>query len=101
METLKGVHQLQSEYKQRFDSLSQKFKDAEAKKDAVAQRISTPVLDPSIAVRSQTNCCRHPQRVTASRVMKRSFFINNYFCFSHFHISLKEAFFPKIRIPAL
>ena len=39
-----SVAQDQTEYKQRFDSLSQKFKDAEAKKDAVAQRISD-ILD--------------------------------------------------------
>ena len=34
------VAQDQTEYNQRFDSLSQKFKEAEAKKDAVAQQIS-------------------------------------------------------------
>ena len=34
------VAQDQTEYKQRFDSLSQKFKEAEAKKDAVEQQIS-------------------------------------------------------------
>ena len=38
------VAQDQTEYKQRFDSLSQKFKEAEAKKDAVAQQISD-ILD--------------------------------------------------------
>jgi regulator of replication initiation timing len=38
------VAQDQTEYKQRFDSLSQKFEDAEAKKDAVAQQISD-ILD--------------------------------------------------------
>ena len=34
------VAQNQNEYNQRFDALSQKFKEAEAKKDAVAQQIS-------------------------------------------------------------
>ena len=34
------VAQDQIEYNQRFDSLSQKFKEAETKKDAVAQQIS-------------------------------------------------------------
>ena len=34
------VAQDQTEYNQRFDSLSQKFKEAETKKDAVAQQIS-------------------------------------------------------------
>ena len=34
------VAQDQNEYNQRFDALSQKFKEAEAKKDAVAQQIS-------------------------------------------------------------
>ena len=34
----------QTEYKQRFDSFSQKFKDAEARKDAVAKQISD-ILD--------------------------------------------------------
>ena len=34
------VAQDQTEYNQRFDSLSQKFKEAESKKDAVAQQIS-------------------------------------------------------------
>ena len=34
------VAQDQTEYNQRFDSLSQKFKEAEAKKDAVSQQIS-------------------------------------------------------------
>ena len=34
------VAQDQTEYNQRFDALSQKFKEAEAKKDAVAQQIS-------------------------------------------------------------
>jgi hypothetical protein len=38
------VAQDQTEYNQRFNSLSQKFKDAEAKKDAVAQQISD-ILD--------------------------------------------------------
>ncbi|MBR4742665.1 MAG: recombinase family protein [Oscillospiraceae bacterium] len=38
------VAQDQTEYKQRFDSLSQKFKDTEVKKDAVAQQISD-ILD--------------------------------------------------------
>ena len=35
-----AVAQDQADYNRRFDSLSQKFKDAEAKKDAVAQQIS-------------------------------------------------------------
>ena len=46
MEVLNGmvrqnaaVAQDQTEYNKRFDALSQKFKDAEAKKDAVAQQI--------------------------------------------------------------
>ncbi len=39
-----AVAQDQTEYKQRFDFLSQKFKNAEAKKDAVAQQISN-ILD--------------------------------------------------------
>ena len=34
------VAQNQTEYNKRFDALSQKFKEAEAKKDAVAQQIS-------------------------------------------------------------
>ena len=51
MEVLKGmiqqmirqnatVAQDQTEYNKRFDALSQKFKEAEAQKDAVAQQIS-------------------------------------------------------------
>ena len=39
-----AVAQDQADYNRRFDSLSQKFKDAEAKKDAVAQQISD-ILD--------------------------------------------------------
>ena len=35
-----SVAQDQTEYNKRFDALSQKFKEAEAKKDAVAQQIS-------------------------------------------------------------
>ena len=35
-----AVAQDQTEYNKRFDALSQKFKEAEAKKDAVAQQIS-------------------------------------------------------------
>ena len=34
------VAQDQTEYNKRFDALSQKFKEAEAQKDAVAQKIS-------------------------------------------------------------
>ena len=36
----------QTEYNQRFDTLSQKFKKAEAKKDAVAQQISNGGFPP-------------------------------------------------------
>ena len=35
-----AVAQDQTEYNKRFDALSQKFKEAEAQKDAVAQKIS-------------------------------------------------------------